>query len=930
MKNSLTKKTLSIILSLIMIITALPLTAVTSFALTSGDWEYTVENGKATITGYNGSDFWVTIPSQLDGYNVTALGASVFNGNADLESVTIPNGITSIGSLAFSACSLLSSITIPCSVTDIGASAFSGCESLCEAIIPSSVTSIGAGAFDNCWSLSDLTLYYNPATDYSSIKYIVAKIIVSDGVVSIGDSAFCGWYNCYSISLPDSLISIGNYAFCGCNIGNLTIPNNVTSIGNYAFSDCYSLSSVSIPRNVTYIGDYAFDSGVKISGYPGTEAEVYATNNGNQFISLAKPLKFKYTLNDANEITITGYEGEDFDSVEIPSVIDGYNVKRIGDGAFSGCTRMTSLVIPDGVTSLGNSAFYNCSYLESITIPNTVTSLGSSVFYGCINLKSVTIPDGVTSIENRAFYNCASLESATIPNTVTSLGESAFCGCTLLSEIAIPNGVTSIEGSTFYNCSSLESVTIPNCVTSIGNSAFYNCSSLESVTIPNMVTSIGYSAFSECTSLNEIAIPDGVTSIGDSAFYNGSSLENVTIPSTVTSIGYSAFYGCSETANITVYYNTTVDYARLVPNVTSFVVPEDVSELDYSSFCDYSSLKEIIVDESNVSYSSYEGMLFNKDGTELLCCPTNYNFEEVIIPESVTSIHANAFRWCNSIASVTIPDSVKSIGYYAFNGCTSLKNVTIGSGISTISNAFYSCNSIENVTIHYNPLCSYSPVSDKVKEVVVPVDVITIPSNAFFQFYELSKVYISESVQIIGDGAFAHCYKLKEIEISENNQYYCSKDNVVFSKDMTSLIFYAKTKTDKNYIVPKTITKIEDDAFSYCEYLDNLVVPDSVTNFNYTVYGDEKIIDRLICYKGSYADTYAKGNSFISGKIHYLGDVDSNGEIDLSDYNLIISHLESNGESFNEITTIVADYDMDGAVDAFDMFYVDKVINQSV
>ena len=153
----------------------------------------------------------------------------------------------------------------------------------------------------------------------------------------------------------------------------------------------------------------------------------------------------------------------------------------IADDAFSGCSSLTSIEIPNSVTSIGGSAFWGCWRLTSVTIPNSVTSIGERAFYECSSLTSVTIGNGVTSIGHDAFRDCSSLTSVTIPNSVTSIGNSAFYGCSGLTSVTIGSGVTSIGSQAFYNCSRLSSVTIGSGVTSIGNSAFYQCSSLTSV-----------------------------------------------------------------------------------------------------------------------------------------------------------------------------------------------------------------------------------------------------------------------------------------------------------------------------------------------------------------------------------------------------------------------------------------------------------------
>ena len=181
---------------------------------------------------------------------------------------------------------------------------------------------------------------------------------------------------------------------------------------------------------------------------------------------------------------------------------------------------MTSITIPDSVTSIRWQVFKNCTSLTSITIPNSVTSIEGYAFFGCCNMTKVTIPDSVTSIGKYAFSNCTSLTSVTIPNSVTSIGEGVFSRCDSLTSVTIPNSVTSIEGYVFYECCSMTKVTIPDSVTSIGKYAFLGCTSLSSVTIPNSVTSIGEGAFEGCKKLVSVTILAKSISIGKDAFKN--------------------------------------------------------------------------------------------------------------------------------------------------------------------------------------------------------------------------------------------------------------------------------------------------------------------------------------------------------------------------------------------------------------------------
>ena len=210
---------------------------------------------------------------------------------------------------------------------------------------------------------------------------------------------------------------------------------------------------------------------------------------------------------------------------------------------------------------IGDNAFSGCDSLTSITIPNSVTSIGAEAFSGCESLTSIRVESGNTVYDSRGNCN-AIIETATntllygcqntiIPNSVTSIGAEAFSACSGLTSITIPSGVTSIGEGAFAACSNLTSIEIPSSVTSIGNDAFSACSSLTSINIPSGVTSIGNMAFSHCRSLTSINIPSSVTSIDGFAFQHCSSLTSINIPSSVTSIGNRAFYKCTSLESIT-------------------------------------------------------------------------------------------------------------------------------------------------------------------------------------------------------------------------------------------------------------------------------------------------------------------------------------------------------------------------------------------
>ena len=288
----------------------------------------------------------------------------------------------------------------------------------------------------------------------------------------------------------------------------------------------------------------------------------------------------------------------------IPDVVTygiSYKVTGIGDNAFSGCTGLTSVKIPNSVTSIGDNAFSGCAGLKSVEIPNSVTSIGVCAFTGCTDLNSLTIGNSVESIGGHAFYNCHSVTSLTIPNSVTSIGEYAFSGCTGLTSVEIPNSVTSIGEYAFSGCTGLTSVEIPNSVTSIGECAFYQCTGLASVEIPNSVKSIGDNAFSGCSGLTSVEIPNSVTSIGDSAFSGCTGLTSLTIGNSVESIGYAAFAGCEGLTSLTIPNSVTSigDHAFYgCTGLTSLTIGNNVDTIKVAAFADCSGLSMMMVKAS--------------------------------------------------------------------------------------------------------------------------------------------------------------------------------------------------------------------------------------------------------------------------------------------------------------------------------------------
>ncbi len=288
--------------------------------------------------------------------------------------------------------------------------------------------------------------------------------------------------------------------------------------------------------------------------------------------------------------------------------------EEVGSPWYSNHSKITGVVIEDGVTSIGGAAFMGCNGLTSVTLPNSVTSIGNAAFTDCSSLTSVTLPSSITSIRGSAFYGCSSLTSVTIPNSITSIEKNVFKGCSSLTSVTLPNSVTNIKDYAFNGCRSLTSITIPKSVTNIGRYVFASCDSLNKVYISDLSSylNINYSSDNPTSHptyngadlyingelTTNISIPEGVTNIEPYAFYRCNSLINVTIPEGVTSIGAYAFFRCESLTNVNIPEGVTdigtCTFRRCI-SLTKAVIPESMTSIGEGAFYDCVGLKSIAI-----------------------------------------------------------------------------------------------------------------------------------------------------------------------------------------------------------------------------------------------------------------------------------------------------------------------------------------------
>ena len=343
---------------------------------------------------------------------------------------------------------------------------------------------------------------------------------------------------------------------------------------------------------------------------------------------------------------------------KITSIVLPNTMTTIGDYAFSACSQLKSITLSNSLTHIGSVAFGSCTALTSIAIPNSVTSIGEYAFSGCTGLTAIKLPDALTELSTGTFSLCTGLTSLALPSTLRAIGPEAFYNCTGLISQHLPNSVISIGDHAFFNCYSLAVIAIPHTLESIGIEAFLNCSKLTSIYLPGTLTHIGSGAFSKCTGLTSVIIPNSITAIGSSVFSGCSSLTSVTLPDALTAIGYHSFSGCTKLKSIT--------------------LPTSVTTIGECAFNNCTELKDINLD--NVSQIKYAAFAECK---ELL---------NVSIFKA-KDVHSGAFENC-SMSSAVLPYEWTDNFNLDFSKTANLWRVYIGEATATIPPGTFKSNKI--------------------------------------------------------------------------------------------------------------------------------------------------------------------------------------------------------------------------------------------
>lgn len=781
---------------------------------TYGDYVYMIETDEqgnsigVTIVYYTGSDTDVIIPEKIENLPVIKLYEGAFSPNGSdyyqsatskLESVTMPDTVEEIGKSAFMCCKKLTDVKLSANLKVIAESAFEQCESLEKLELGNKLESVGK-YFIAYTKITDLifpggagvTLDIKPyALYYSNVRRVKVK---SDFVIVNSYSMGVHNIKLEEVVFEGEVVEYKDTVFGGRTMGyvNGSFPRKLIFKNKFPESvyrwNCNSYEC-------SYVDNWE-NTGWTVFFRTASDAE-YLTDG-----------EYKYFLNN-DKAVIVGYESENVpEHIIVPQTLGGKQVAELGYGVFKG-VQMKEVTIPLCIEHIGSSVFEGCTLLEKVNYNTDYRTFGNAVFKGCKSLKKIVLPDNVTLIPDEMFYSCTSLENVTAKGAVV-IGEYAFRSCSSLANVKFSDDLHTVNRNAFYECANLKSLGVSGeKITSVSSYSFYRSgiesfifsnkikaipyycfseSAISEVTIPESIETIDSSAFRYCENLTEIKLPNSLNTIAGSAFAWCTALSELEIPASVQDIQGSAFYGCSSLNGNLILGNNLTHIGNSAFSKTNFTTL-------YYNIIDYKISDDDVV-------KAFKDVVFENIviGEDVKTIPSGIfadqtKIKAIAIPDTVTTIEKQAFSNCTALINISIPYSVTKIGEQAFEGCTSLEGVEFSNDATELkikSAAFSGCTAMEEFT-----------VCKGVKE--------------------LSRTAIPSSVTTVYFNA-ANC-EFTSLKKNDNDEYISPFANGSITE----------------IVIGDTVKRIPDYFMSAYGFVDELVIPESVTEIGVNAFKDSSI-----------------------------------------------------------------------------------------
>lgn len=777
---------------------------------------------------------------------------AVSDSYASLKNVVLGDSVTYLSPYAFSNCRALESVVFSPNLKTIERYAFKDCKSLKSFTFPAGIQRLSYDAFEGCDNIE--TVYWNHNDSIAMSRILgsaassIKKVIIGPDITCIEGQAFWNFTNLTSISvdpdnkvydsrndcnavieketntlvvgcktttIPEGVTRLEQYAFRWCGgPESITLPSSLTSIGSYAFTGCYELSSLTIPKNVIEIGE-------GITSYCSNLTSL-KVDPENQYFS--SPENCNVIIVNSSSSLIAGCA-----TSVIPS-----GVKHIGDWAFEGCSGLTAVSMPSGLTDIGlgafsgsglitvdiskdvtsieDYAFSNCNRLTSIISPFRMEKIGRYAFQGCSSLHSFTVPQGVKVIEQGLFYNCDTIISIDIPSSVDSIGRNAFYGCRALKSLIIPEGVTLINDGTFYGCESLEYLSIPSTATLFGRDIYTGCMSLKTAGPKggcynfefNWMDTIPANAFYTLYYLESVYIPKTIKAVYEYSFPYEGIRSDYQYPSAV-------FYSCRNLKSVSVSFSDTKLMRYRYNRLTGYEFFEE-SQLDYNLY----------------KTNKVESLTLLDDTVKTLTGVLTDQIKEIVISGYVKDIYPGALSfepysvvienyygsYYNSQLIVNVASEIKDIkvegastGYSSINGVLFNKD---GSKLLAYPGGRDDGYRIPTST---TSIANYAFSNCKLTDVSIPNSITQIYDRAFEGCDSLTEVII-EGAPVIGHYAFDGCRNIQSVrtrsavpglmELSESPQ-------TIMTGDCNSLAIDGAVNPEYNTELGRTVSLINNN-----------------------------------------------------------------------------------------------------------------------